>query len=324
MSDSAIRLTAPSRLHFGLLAWGKTAPRQFGSVGLMVDRPGLSILARPSEAWGTSGPLERRTRLMIDRVVEQLHQESIDLDPCHFEIKSAPDEHVGLGTGTQLSLSVAKILLHAAGEPAPTISRLVTLTGRGRRSGIGLHGFLRGGLLVDGGRGPETKYPPLLTRLDWPDAWSILVLIPPIAPGLSDNREREAFSRLPDLPLETTDRLCRLLLLGLMPAVEERDLAAFGEALSEIQHQVGLGFTPAQGGIYADPQLEAMSKAMSEMGLVGIGQSSWGPTIYGFGCIDETSQTTIHRELSLRFLLPPGSIFWTRASAAGARIESGY
>ena len=322
MSVSTLRLTAPSRLHFGLLAWGKTAPRQFGSVGLMVDRPGLSILARPAEAWGASGPLARRTRLIIDHVVEHLHQESIDLEPLHLEIKSAPDEHVGLGTGTQLSLAVVKILLHAAGDLAPAIPRLVAITGRGRRSGIGLHGFTRGGLIVDGGRGPETEYPPLLTRLDWPAEWSILVLIPPIASGLSENRESEAFSRLPDLPLETTERLCRLLLLGLLPAVEERDLAAFGDALSDIQHQVGLGFAPAQGGIYADPKLEALSKVMREMGLVGIGQSSWGPTIYGFGCFDEVSQATIQRELSLQFLLPPSRIFWTRASAAGARIEN--
>ena len=38
---SGLHIETPSRLHFGLLGWGhRTAPREFGGVGLMVDRPG--------------------------------------------------------------------------------------------------------------------------------------------------------------------------------------------------------------------------------------------------------------------------------------------
>jgi predicted sugar kinase len=45
-SDLSIRVRAPSRLHFGLLAFGNEAPRQFGGVGVMIDRPFTELIAR--------------------------------------------------------------------------------------------------------------------------------------------------------------------------------------------------------------------------------------------------------------------------------------
>ena len=56
MTSPIWRLTAPSRLHFGLLAWGPNAPRQFGGVGLMVDHPGLTITTEPATRWTADGP----------------------------------------------------------------------------------------------------------------------------------------------------------------------------------------------------------------------------------------------------------------------------
>ena len=41
----------------------------------------------------------------------------------------------------------------------PSLETLARLSGRGRRSGIGLHGFFHGGLIVDGGRRDEAIPP---------------------------------------------------------------------------------------------------------------------------------------------------------------------
>ena len=47
------RVTAPSRLHFGLLNvpndGSPDTSRRFGGVGLMIDRPGIVVTARPAE-----------------------------------------------------------------------------------------------------------------------------------------------------------------------------------------------------------------------------------------------------------------------------------
>ena len=65
-SDLAVRVRAPSRLHFGLLAFGDSAPRQFGGVVAMIDRPETHVLVRlrrPGEApRATTCDAERRAR----------------------------------------------------------------------------------------------------------------------------------------------------------------------------------------------------------------------------------------------------------------------
>ena len=45
--------------------------------------------------------------------------------------------------------------------------------------GIGLHGFLHGGLIVDGGRRDEVHPPPLVVQMPFPEEWSILIVQPP-------------------------------------------------------------------------------------------------------------------------------------------------
>ena len=55
-----LRINTPSRLHFGLLGWGPQVPRQFGGVGLMLERPGLEIVAETAPTWEADGPLADR------------------------------------------------------------------------------------------------------------------------------------------------------------------------------------------------------------------------------------------------------------------------
>src|SRR4051812_19923501 len=99
-----LRIVTPSRLHFGLLSWGDEFPRQFGSVGLMIERPGLSIEAHTSDRWSAEGPLAKRAITVAQRVVETLSGEGKGCEPLRIFIDHSPPEHVGLGTGTQLSL----------------------------------------------------------------------------------------------------------------------------------------------------------------------------------------------------------------------------
>jgi hypothetical protein len=89
-----------------------------------------------------------------------------------------------------------------------------------------------------------------------------------------------AFLPPPDPAL--TGRLCRLVLMVLLPALAERDAPAFGEALTEVQRLVGESFAPAQGGTYASPEGERLAREMGRLGALGVGQSSWGPAVFGF------------------------------------------
>jgi beta-ribofuranosylaminobenzene 5'-phosphate synthase len=71
-------------------------------------------------------------------------------------------------------------------------------------------------------------------------------------------------------------------LIGVLPALIERDLPAFGAAVTAIQLLVGTHFAPAQGGLFTSKRVEAVTQSLAGAGGVGIGQSSWGPTGFAF------------------------------------------
>ncbi len=289
----------------------------------MLDAPGLAIVAEPGEAWMAEGPLSDRVLAVAGRVAGVLEGQDLAVPPLRFTINQAPPEHVGLGVGTQLGMAVARIVAEYSGRNDASAFDLARLSGRGLRSGIGLHGFALGGLIVDGGRsrGDQTRPAPLLAHLEFPPEWSVLVVIPPDAIGLHGSPEVRAFHHLPPTLDATVDRLCRLVLLELLPAVVERDLEGFGAALAEIQARVGQGFAPAQGGIFASPDLEALVAYLRSLGLIGVGQSSWGPTLYGF-CQGSTDQkSAILARVLDRTGWPEGAAFWTVASSAGVRVD---
>lgn len=292
-----IQVRTPSRLHFGLLslaAEGEPWPnlqgeatlrrRRFGGVGLMVREPGVRVRAVLADGWSAEGPLAERALATARRVVECLCRERGDSPgpPLRLCVERAAPEHVGLGTGTQLGLAVARALTLAWGVEA-AVEDLARWAGRGLRSALGVHGFERGGLVVDAGKQSSRGLAPLAARLDFPAEWRVVLAIAPeTAAGMHGREEREAFAQLTEYPesLARTDALCRLVLLGLLPALAERDLDAFGEALFDFNQRAGEAFASVQGGTYAGRAVTELVAFLRGRGVRGVGQSSWGPTVF--------------------------------------------
>jgi len=286
----------------------------------MVKLPGVELTAETAAEWTFDGPLATRVRDVVDHLRRELHAEGIVLTPLRICVHSAPVEHEGLGVGTQLSLAVTRVVLNFAGITDPSIERLARLAGRGSRSGIGVHGFCHGGLIVDGGRKQDTAIPPLVCRVPFPEDWHVLIVRPPGRRGLHGPDEVGAFATLPPIAAEVTNKLCRLVLLGILPAAIEHDLAAFGAAVSELNAHVGACFAPVQGGLYAAPQASAIVAEMTSLGLVGIGQSSWGPTLFGFASGSQIHLWSAVERIRERFGLDESAVFWTQADDQGGVI----
>jgi beta-RFAP synthase len=315
-----LRIETPSRLHFGLLGWGRHARRQFGGLGLMIDRPGLEMVVEPHDRWEATGSQAARSLEVARDLASTLAARGHPVGPLRITHIRIPTPHTGLGVGTQLSLAVGRALTEFAGRSGVPALELAALVGRGRRSGIGLHGFDRGGLIVDGGRSGPNDIPPLIARLDFPREWWTLVVVPEVISGLHGQDEVRAFHVLPDMPPTHTDRLCRLVLLDLLPAVAEADLGAFGTALGQIQQLVGEAFAPVQGGCFARPETAALAHTMTDLGLKGVGQSSWGPALYGFSADGPERREEARRALIARHGLSEQSVIWTTASTHGATV----
>ncbi|MDW8010587.1 MAG: hypothetical protein RMH84_03215, partial [Sulfolobales archaeon] len=71
-------------------------------------------------------------------------------------------------------------------------------------------------------------------------------------------------------------------LVELITGVKLENIDMFTRGVETLQKVAGRYFSQAQGGFFSSPYGDLVARAMAESGLRGIGQSSWGPAIYGF------------------------------------------
>ena len=90
--------------------------------------------------------------------------------------------------------------------------------------------------------------------------------------------------------------------------------------MSELQSRVGACFASAQGGTFASPQASLIVDELRRLGFVGVGQSSWGPTLYGFCPFPEDDMTASVERICRRLDLDERCVFWTKADNQGAKL----
>jgi beta-ribofuranosylaminobenzene 5'-phosphate synthase len=305
---------APARLHFGLLDLRGSLGRQFGGIGAAAPGPTLLVSACPADTWEVVGEDADRAAGFA-----RLFLTHHGLDGgARVRVHRTLPPHAGLGSGTQLALAVARALaeLHGVATDAPGLARAV---GRAQRSAIGTWTFDGGGLVLEGGRRPESEaVAPLLARLPFPPTWRCVVAMPDSAPGVSGTVEAAAFAELPPPPECDAERVAHLVLMALLPAVADADLATFGAALSAIQAITGRWFAPVQGGTFAPGPSEELVRRMAEWGAPGVGQSSWGPAVYGIVEGEDAGRRLAERVRAV--LGPAGTIHEGPFRTSGARV----
>lgn len=285
----------------------------------MVEAPGVSVTCRFASKTSIDGVTDPSSLSRIRRLCDDLttHFHPLVRKPLAITVAELPPVHTGLGTGTQLSLAVGRAIC-ALVDVAPTPLELATATGRGQRSAIGVHGFFEGGLLVDGGRSEISRLAPAIARVQFPVDWPILLVNVPIPARWHGTREDDVFAGFTGNELDSVgDRMCRILVSGVLPSAIERDYAAFGEALFEYNRNAGEFFAKAQGGAYADPAISDLIQALRSWGIPGVGQSSWGPTVFAI-LPDHDAIARIRSKLLDAFDLSDDCVTTTRSKNTGA------
>jgi predicted sugar kinase len=321
-APEAVEVRTPARIHIGMLSFGHAGRRAYGGVGVMLDRPGVVLRAWRSPRFEARGPL-------ADRALQFARQCAVDRGggplSCTIEVVSAPRSHVGLGSGTQLGLAVAAAIdalaavpdaadpgqCRAVGSQPPRVPRIVggerrfgeqdavglaRVSGRGRRSCVGVYGFGGGGLIVEAGRAvtmpsvteddATRAFSPLVARVHLPEAWRCVLLIRRDAVGLHGEAERAAFGALPPMACEVSAELARIALLELVPAASEGRFAEFSDAVRRYGRLAGLPFEPAAHAVPHAAATTALLDALADMGAPGA-QSSWGPAV--MACCDSSA-----------------------------------
>ncbi len=317
-----IRITTPSRLHFGLLAPRTEQGRVSGGAGLMIQEPAFKITMRPHSEWQVRGKGAERAEKVLQRLLVHPLARHHGLSPQAFELEQNVHEHLGLGSGTQLSLAMARLLWASVSRAEPRLIDLVQWTGRGLRSAIGAYGFEGGGLVVEAGKVQGSAHlSPLVSHVAFPANWRVLLCLPTAASDWAEEKERRAFERLPRLDPSPTPRLCQLLLQGIIPAVMESDFDAFADALDEYNRRAGEWYRETQGGDFASPSIAQAIGWLHDAGVRGAIQSSWGPTAAGFAASEEGAQE-VKTKLESKMAQLGYVLMLTRAANHGALLES--
>ncbi len=321
MSKVKVTVKTPARLHMGILDVDGGLGRIYGSLGLAIQKPTVTLEASESDKLQVEGLDRERAE---DAAKKFLRHFNIDR-PCRIKVASMIPSHVGLGSGTQLRLAVAESLATLYKVDVST-RELASVVGRGTVSGIGTAAFEHGGFSVDGGiptKEANRKLPaPIIFRQPFPEDWLLVVAIPDAAEGYSGPIEDRAFADLQSAPPELVGRMCRTLVMRLLPALVERDIVNFGSALTELQRLTGECFSNIQGGQFAGTIVSETVNFLLNRGAYGAGQSSWGPTVYGLVEGRSAAQSLVKQVQRFLDSSVGGNVFYTAANNSGAEVNS--
>jgi beta-ribofuranosylaminobenzene 5'-phosphate synthase len=326
--EQRIIIETPSRLHLGLIDLNGSLGRVDGGIGIALDHPRTVIEACKAE---------KLTVLGGDSISSARAGRSADAVISHFGLRgaaqivihSAPPGHVGLGSGTALSLAVARAIceLHGLSVKAGELAKIV---GRGGTSGIGTAAFESGGFILDGGhgfgaQGDKTDFrpssasagvnpAPVIARHPFPEDWQIHLVVPSLDALVSGSLEEEIFRESCPVPIGEVRETCHEVVMRMLPGIVEHDIELFGAAVNRIQE---LGFKRLE--ISRQPPLvPALIAGLKEAGAPCAGMSSFGPAVFAI-----TEGGSLDPEREARNILGdiPCRILRTKANNHGASVN---
>ncbi|MGM0605734.1 MAG: beta-ribofuranosylaminobenzene 5'-phosphate synthase family protein [Halobacteriota archaeon] len=319
------RVSAPGRLHFGFGNLSLSKSRLYGAVGVAIDGPETTIVARRGDSIRCSDPtVEAHARRVCD---------FLDLPGAVLTVERRLPEHVGLGSGTQLALATLQAIASCYDRSVDVRAHAPAL-GRGGRSGVGVAAFERGGFVLDGGH-PTARFttdrpadgewtvPTVTVHQSVPDHWRFLLVIADGPDGRSGEAEDASMRSVVERADPTVaDRIAGLLVRRVLPAIADGRAEAFGDAIAEIGRLNGAWYADEQGGVYRPPVGAIVDTIEACPAVYGAGQSSWGPAVYGVTDDRNADEAVTAGRAALDEAGVDGDVRLVEGRNSGARVES--
>lgn len=325
-------IETPSRLHVTLIDLNGKYGRIDGGVGITTRTPRLTLEVNDGyEDVQVEFPHSEVSKDTVQDYQEKIYSathkvnEYLGLnDGYHFKLREIFPAHSGLGSGTQVSLAVAKLILEMNDHDL-SVPKMAEIVGRGGTSGIGTGSFEKGGFIVDGGHKSLNKKgflpssaskaspPPIIARYEFPQDWKIIMAIPHVKSKVFGDGEVNIFQKYCPIPLAEVEKLVHLIFMKMMPSVIERDLDIFGDAINSIQ---SIGFKKIELKLQ-NQFIKELMENLRQAGAAGVGMSSFGPTVYA---ITDTNSKDICRAAQDSMKDKDGAIILTTAQNSGAQI----
>jgi beta-ribofuranosylaminobenzene 5'-phosphate synthase len=313
-----VTVTTAARLHMGFYDLSQStepgfAGLRFGGLGLALDAPSTHLQFTKSKKLEFDANCSENVVKIVENIIKSLNLAEV----FSLNVLQKIPEHTGLGSGTQMALAIGAGL-SALFSLNLCAQQIAIVCMRGRRSGIGLGAFSQGGLLIDSGK-IANELPSIDMRFDFPDHWRVLLVQDSAHVGVHGAVELEAFKTLKPAQFN----LKNMLQQHMLPALQRRDLLAFGAHMQDLQAYNGDYFAPIQGGRFASKSVADVLSWLQANGATCVGQSSWGPT--GFAILENLQQADLlHTQARLAFKGKPNISFSiVRGKNTGANIQLG-
>lgn len=319
-------ISVPSRIHVTLIDLGATGYRRNGGIGFCVDSPSVKLLFEKHHTIDFSALLDYGfTNSEVNKLTKRVNEVKIRINALDgFRIKNVqmPFHHTGLGTGTATTLACLEAL-HLFNERMVEMSDLITMSGRGGTSGIGINGYFSGGFIFDVGRRYDNRELVSSDNIDTPSSIPLTIIksqMPSWPIGLikfssldpiSLEIEQKLFQSV--LPLEQKDvfETTYHVVFGAIAALQDSDFNSFCDAINAIQNCAWKENEIKLHGML----LQQYIAQLKELGCNAVGLTSLGPTLY---FLSKDFQATLDR---IRQRFSDADIVTTYPANYGRRIS---
>lgn len=312
-----------ARLHIGFQNLSLARERLYGGIGVALREPRVVIEAAPADTVDADPPVRNATMRAVS---------VLGVPGARVRITEALPRHVGLGSGTQHTLATLAAIADAYDLHAPVREHAPAL-GRGGRSGVGVGTFETGGFVVDAGHPtelfttapPDTgewTVPPVVARHDIPEHWRFVLVIPAGITGEHGEREDQQMRAVVErADPAISDELAVVLTHQLLPAVAEGNTERFGRAINAVGRLNGAWYADEQGGVYRPPAGVLVERLRNGSAIAGVGQSSWGPVVYGLTDADHVEAARTAATDALAAIDGDGEVLVSGPRNHGARHD---
>jgi beta-RFAP synthase len=263
-----IKVESNSRLHLGFINLNSTSPYSYGGLGLSISNfPTIISISRAKK-------FESNLPSNISKTIHNYLKKNKLSHLVKIDCISKPESHIGLGSGTQLILSLQELI-----SKYYKLDQDVDLFKRNFRSGVGYNTYKHGGIILDAPKN-DLSSSQVIFKSKLPSSWKIILLFDKSKKGIHGKSESKFFTSTNSDTLRKT--LSDIALNELIPSIINHEFSIFASSLTKFQKLNARFYSSIQKSIYLSTEIDKVISHISKFFTVGSGQSSWGPTSYMF------------------------------------------
>ncbi|TJY34835.1 beta-ribofuranosylaminobenzene 5'-phosphate synthase family protein [Pontimicrobium aquaticum] len=279
------------RLHLTLISMTPNGYRINGGLGFSVESPNLELTIKPSKDFQINDyrniPFNNKESENVKNVINSIIENYKFNLNIAINIKGNCPTHYGFGTGTSIRLAAIEALFKI-NDYAYDRRLLISLSGRGKTSGIGIRTYFDGGFVMDLGHVKNNdeilpsnlregiKGSSLLLKNGKTPNWEFGICIPKFINFKTQKEEEEFFKNTIPIKPESVYEILYHCTYGIVPSFLENNINVFNDACSNIQKTE---WKQKERSLYGE-LLNKLEKDLVSFGAETVGMSSLGPTLF--------------------------------------------